>query len=143
MTDEISPYRALKAKYSADGLRCTLSLLSTSSGKDDLSLRLVVENSTQERRQFCVYHSPFEGIRNNIFIVQDAQGNELDYHGKMAKRVPPGKKDFIILKAGASKSVDFSPEDAYEFSPGKYTIQFRGSDISMLPNSNAVSFSVS
>lgn len=131
-------FRALKEKYPSDGLRCTLSLFSESSNTAELSLRLLVENPTDGRRQFCSYHTPFEGIRNDIFEVRDAQGNELQYQGKMAKRAAPGKGDFVLLKAGASKSVDFSLEDAYDFASGKYTIQFRGTDISMLPSSNTV-----
>ncbi|MDF1662163.1 MAG: hypothetical protein P1V97_10345, partial [Planctomycetota bacterium] len=118
-------------------------VLSTSSRKEEMSLRLLVENSSQNSAQFCTYHTPFEGIRNNIFEVRDAQGNEQQYQGKMAKRIPPGKNDFVVLKAGASKSVDFNLEDAYQFPPGDYTIQFQGSDISMLPSSNSVSLKLS
>lgn len=137
MTEGISPSRALRSQHPSDGLTCTLSLVSGESA-EDLTLRLHVENPSSEIRQFCTYHTPFEGIRNNILIVKGADGSELDYRGKMAKRVPPDKDDFVVLKARASKDIEFQFGSAYQLGRGSYTVQFRGSDICMLPDSNVV-----
>ncbi|MEZ4322547.1 MAG: hypothetical protein R3F61_34085 [Myxococcota bacterium] len=99
---------------------------------------LTVENAGSARATFCTYHTPFEGIRNDIFIVE-RDGVEVDYQGMMAKRTPPGPEDHRTLAPGAVEgpvTVDLSR--GYPLSPGTYTVRYRGTLISGLPDSNPV-----
>jgi hypothetical protein len=58
--------------------------------------------------------------RTNVFRVQ-CDGQKIGYKGELAKRVPPGRADFLLLPPGKdfSKTVDIS--NLYEFLPGRHT----------------------
>jgi len=101
-----------------------------------IELRMRVKNSTGKPQKFCTYHTLFEGLRNDIFDVKNADGTKLDYRGMMAKRAPPGDDDFITLAPGeerTSNPVDIS--EGYAFSSGAFTVMFSGGAISELPAS--------
>lgn len=105
-------------------------------GKGSSQVRMTVTNTTSSVQKFCTYHTAFEGIRNDIFIVEDATGVELDYRGKMAKRAPPGPDAFIELQPGAaqtSRVVDLA--DGYDFARAEYRVRYRGTGISGLDDS--------
>ncbi|MCB9670766.1 MAG: hypothetical protein H6734_14895 [Alphaproteobacteria bacterium] len=99
---------------------------------------MTVVNTGPDRGTFCTYHTPFEGIRNDIFVVE-RDGRELDYRGMMAKRAPPGPEDFRTVAAGGSVgpvTVDLSR--GYALGPGTWSVRYRGTGISGLPDSNPV-----
>jgi hypothetical protein len=103
------------------------------------AVALTVENTGVDKGMFCTYHTPFEGIRNDIFIVERDGGAELPYRGKMAKRVPPGPQDHRTLKAGAKAGpVTVDLTEAYGLSSGTYSVRYRGTGIAGLPSSNPV-----
>ncbi|MBX3019046.1 MAG: DUF2799 domain-containing protein [Bdellovibrionaceae bacterium] len=60
---------------------------------------------------------------NKIFEVTQ-NGKEVAYTGIMAKRMPPGEADFIVLKPGESlrDSIDLSQAYAWSLSPGRYDL---------------------
>lgn len=105
---------------------------------DGTKVALSVENTGADHGTFCTYHTPFEGIRNDIFIVE-RDGEEVPYRGKMAKRAPPGPGDFLTLAPGARRGpVTVELATAYELTAGTYTVRYRGTGISGLPDSNPV-----
>lgn len=133
--DPIEQSRALRAQYPSEGLVCTLTVKTPGSA----TLVLTVSNPTEQTQQFCQYHTPFEGIANDILRVVDAHGQELDYRGMMKKRAPPTESDYVQLNPKLERSVSFDPSLPYGMdASGRYTVQFKGSGISGLPDSNEV-----
>ena len=102
----------------------------------------LVHNAGTERGTFCTYHTPFEGIRNDIFEVERGPGT-LDYRGMLAKRAPPGPKDHLTLAPGmSSRRATVDLREGYELVPGAYRVRFAGNAISGLSASNWVEFSI-
>ena len=120
-------------------LEVTLSVSRTAFQIDEaIILTTTVTNASKSVVKFCKYHSPFEGIANEIFVVTK-NGKPLDYQGILKKRVPPIKDDFITLQPEASTSCRVSISEKYNMvNKGEYTIRFMGSSISQLPNSNEI-----
>jgi len=139
---QIEQARALASRHSHEGLVCALSLGPSSSLRKGLSLSLRVTNPSEEARQFCSYHTPFEGIRNRWLEITGEGGDELPFQGKMAKRAPPDANDFLVLQPGESRSASFDPTSAFELVPGAYRIRFLGSGVSLLPDSESVTLVV-
>jgi hypothetical protein len=107
-----------------------------------MKVTMTVENPTDGPLRFCRYHTPFEGIRNDIFSVS-ASIRDIEYSGMMAKRAPPGEDDYITLAPGESKSATVDLSDGYDIPPGSYALSYRGTDISGLPSSGPLAISVS
>ncbi len=104
-----------------------------------IEFRMRVKNSTGKPQKFCTYHTLFEGLRNDLFLVKRTDGTVIDYRGMMAKRAPPGDDDFITLAPGeerVSKPVDLG--EGYAFDSGAFTVMFPGNGISELPASAPV-----
>ncbi len=96
-------------------------------------VQMQVHNPSSSPATFCIYHTLFEGLRNNLFVVKDDAGVEVSYAGIMAKRGPPGPKDFKTVAAGetiVSTAVDVGA--AYPLRAGKSTVTFAGNGISGL-----------
>ncbi len=106
-----------------------------------LMVEVVVSNPTNAAKDFCVYHTPFEGMRNNIFSIT-ADGRDIEYRGEMAKRAAPGPEDYLRLEPGASKKTSIDLAEGYELPAGVYQVAFRGSSISGLESSAPISITV-
>jgi hypothetical protein len=132
-----------KPEKDADGLEVKLDMPSASPPTEtSIKVRMTVRNPTETTRTFCDYHTPFEGIRNDIFEVRDSEGNEIGYAGMMAKRAPPDPTNFIHLKPGASRAAEVDLNTGYTLPVGKYTVRYKKSGISGLGDSNTFSFEV-
>ena len=129
-----------EAPPTPEGLEVTLVAGAAPAAGQPVTLRLRVKNPTGAPLRFCTYHTLFEGLRNDILDVRRPDGSKLPYRGMMAKRAPPGPKDFLTVPPGGealSEAVDVS--EGYPFSAGAYSVVFTGSDISGLPASAALS----
>lgn len=104
---------------------------------DSGELLFTVLNPTDGPRTFCTYHTPFEGLRNDILVVRSA-GQRVPYAGVLAKRMPPGPDDYRTLGPGEDASVSFPLADGYTLEPGSYNVLFAGNEVSGLPASPAV-----
>ncbi len=106
------------------------------------SITMTVRNVSDAEASFCRYHTPFEGVRNHIFVVT-RDGSELDYGGKMAKRAAPGPEDHTTLQPGQSvdATVDLVPH--WPLTRGTWTVRYRGTSISGLDDSEPVEIEVS
>lgn len=100
-----------------------------------------VTNTSDVEAVFCTYHTPFEGIGNDIFTVTGPEGT-LAYQGIMASRAPPRPTDFRTVAAGAAVSVAFELGHNYVVGAGPHTLQYKATDISGLPASNILSFTI-
>ena len=105
-------------------------------------VEMTVSNPTDRALTFCRYHTPFEGLQNDIFAVS-ASIADIEYRGIMKKRAPPGPEDYIRLEPGASKSATVDLSEGYTIPPGGYALSYRGTDISGLPHSGPLGISVS
>lgn len=105
-------------------------LLSLRPGRTSLAeaveVTLVVENPAPEAGRFCDYHTPFEGIRNDIFEVTGPDGKALAYRGMMAKRAPPGPDDYVAIGAGQRLEATVDLRDAYALTPGLHRVRYAG-----------------
>lgn len=119
----------------AEGLVVTLTGPARITQGAAFPVSVVVSNPTDAPRVFCRYHTPFEGLANDIFSVVDGAGNRVQYRGMMAKRAPPGAADFIRLAPGAARSAAVDLAEGYAPPAGTYQVRFRGSSISGLPDS--------
>lgn len=102
-------------------------------------LQMQVHNPTAQPVTFCTYHTLFEGLRNNLFVVETDAGVAVDYGGMMAKRAPPSSSDYRTLKAGetiVSDAVNIG--EAYALKTGRYRVTFEGNGISGLSASAPV-----
>lgn len=127
----------------ADVLQVTLEPTAGAVAGGPLLVRMRVQNPSTTSARFCTYHTLFEGLRNNILEVTDAAGVAVPYRGVMAKRAPPGRKDFVEIPAGGvlvSEAVDVS--EGYALPAGTGTLTFTGSDISGLSASPPVKIDV-
>lgn len=129
---------AKKIKTDTEGLTITLA---PGQGAG-VSVAMEVFNPTSARKIFCTYHTPFEGIRNEIFAIRDGNGDEVSYAGMMAKRAAPGPEDYITLAPNDAQSAEVDLTDGYDLAPGDYTVTFPGNMISGLDASNPVTISV-
>lgn len=130
-----------KLSIDAEGLVVTVSAPETFAHRQPAVVTVTVANPTEQARVFCTYHTPFEGIRNDIFVVT-AGGAEVDYRGKLAKRAPPGPEDFIRLAPGESRSAQVDLQEGYPLPVGPVTVAYRGTLISGLPDSAPVEVTV-
>ena len=109
--------------------------------KNDVLIKMIVKNIGKEVAVFCKYHTPFEGIQNNIFDVWKGQ-TEIPYVGMLKKRIPPSEKDYVKLAPNKEVSCEVAL-DGYDMTQkGRYKLQFSGNLISGLPESNVVEFEI-
>ncbi len=99
------------------------------------SVTIQVSNPTGAAIRFCRYHTPFEGVRNDIFRVSQG-GRELGYQGMMAKRRPPGPADYLLVEPGASMEATVDLVPSWSLKKGTWTVQYRGTGISGLQDSS-------
>ena len=102
-----------------------------------VSLWMSVHNHGTTEGRFCKYHTPFEGIMNDIFRVSKGS-KKISYGGMMKKRIPPSEKDFVTLLPGETLDCKVSLEDYVMTKKGEYEIQFVENLISGLPSSNVI-----
>lgn len=131
-------FKRAKKSIQADGLVVTLL-----PGPTPTSVILQVQNPTSTTKTFCDYHTPFEGLRNDIFEVRGDGGVALDYRGMMAKRAPPGDDDFLDVPAGGVRQSDpLDLSGGYALKAGTWQVRFSGDSISGLPASTTLTLSV-
>ena len=110
---------------------------------DEVVIETTVTNVSAQKGKFCTYHTPFEGIKNEIFTLM-RNGKPIPYQGIMKKRVPPSDNDYKTLAPGAQAVCKVTLSKGYTLNKkGNYTIAFLGSVINGLPSSATQQFTVS
>jgi len=109
--------------------------------KDNISVTFRVQNNTNTDVTFCYWQTPLEKEFTADFFEIKHKGKLLEYNGALMKRKPPTEKDYITLKPNETKKQTIVINDAYNLNKvGTYSIQFLGSSINGLPNSQPISF---
>lgn len=105
----------------------------------EITLTFTVSNPHAKKVKFCRYHTPIEGIKNNILEVIHPNGETIRYMGPMVKRREPTKEDHMKVKGGQSVMATFILNQTYPINdPGTYSIQFKGAEVNQLPDSNVL-----
>ena len=104
-----------------------------------LLITTVVKNVSSIPGRFCVYHTPFEGIMNDIFNLT-LGGEEIPYVGVLASRRPPMEEDYCTLSPSEEKACTVELEGYELEKKGVYELRY---DTNFdLPASNIVHFKI-
>lgn len=99
------------------------------SGDHPVIMHFTVTNLLPKTNVFLIWHTPFEGFRNEFLdIVHLESGEVVPYEGILASRAAPSRTNgsYIELHAQASRSASIDLREAYMFSrPGTYRVTFR------------------
>ncbi|MFP2908148.1 protease [Pyxidicoccus sp. 3LFB2] len=110
----------------ATTLDCALSAPATVKAGEPVEVVFRLTNPTEKPLHVLDWHTPLEGLLNNIFDVT-REGTEIPYAGPMLKRANPGADDYVAVAPGASVEGKVNVALAYDFTqPGRYRIAFRG-----------------
>jgi len=109
-----------------------------------IELTFTVYNKTDRDRTFCKWHTPFEPLMSKYLDIINANGEEANYQGPMAKRImPPPAVSYITLKPGDSLSVKTDLRTAYNIKgTGKFMVSYNSSNISGLKVADSTSFTI-
>ncbi|MFT6964214.1 MAG: hypothetical protein ACJAWV_003955 [Flammeovirgaceae bacterium] len=110
---------------------------------ENISLYFEVKNNTKQTHSFCFWHTPFDNFTSD-FLKINSNGKRINYIGKIVKRMPPTKADYIKLKPGeSSKKVKIIINEGYQIvEKGTYKISFQGGYASTIENSNEIQFTI-
>ncbi len=109
----------------------------------DINILFTVTNNSDEEYSFCYWQTPLEKeFTANFFEI--TLGDEIiEYSGMMVKRLPPQKKDYLLLKPKQSIYEEINLREGYNIDKkGKYKITFKGRRINGLQDSNQIEFIV-
>ncbi|MFP2926311.1 protease [Pyxidicoccus sp. 3LG] len=110
----------------ATTLDCALSAPAQVKAGEPVEVLFRLSNPTSQPLYVLDWHTPLEGLRNDIFQVT-RDGAEVSYQGPMVKRAPPQADDYVTLAPGASVEGRVDVARGYDLSqPGRYKIAFRG-----------------
>ncbi len=89
------------------------------------AVRFTMRNDSNRAVRILKWQTPFYGLNHNIFQVS-VGGQEVEYNGAWYKRSgTPDKSDWMVLKAGESRSIDLDLSVAYPFEvSGQYDMQY-------------------
>jgi len=89
------------------------------------AVRFTMRNETNRPLRLLKWQTPFYGLNHDIFQVS-VGGQEVEYTGAWYKRSgTPSKDDWMVLKAGESRSIDIDLSVAYPFqASGQYDMQY-------------------
>ncbi|HZI15247.1 MAG TPA: protease [Myxococcus sp.] len=109
-------------------LECRLSVPETVKAGTPVTVSFALINPTQRALYVLDWHTPLEGLLNDILQVTRLEGGEeLSYSGPMFKRGDPAADDYVPVAPGSMVSASIEASLAYDFSkPGRYRIAFRG-----------------
>ena len=126
----------------SDSLTAKLQIKNTIKIGEPVELKFTVYNTADTARQFCKWHTPFEPLMSKYLEVKDANGQEMQYKGAMAKRImPPPASAYLKVNAKDSLSVTADLLKAFDISkPAKYTIVYVGQNMSGLAVKDSVWF---
>jgi hypothetical protein len=107
----------------------TMEMAQRTSGPDEpLILHFSVTNLLAKQNIFLIWHTPFEGFRNEFLKIEHLDsGSEVPYEGPLASRVPPTRENGSYLEFGPSerRTATIDLRDAYTIrKPGHYRVTF-------------------
>ena len=106
-----------------------------------LSFSIVNHADTVQR--FVKWETPFEPFIGKYLEIINAQGNEVQFTGPMARRVmPPPADAYIEVPAHDSVRTVFNAAKNYVFEGGQYTIKYTGGGVSNLDAGKEIKIAV-
>jgi len=110
---------------------------------EPIPINFIVQNSTENEIEFCFWQTPLEKeLTANCFEIIH-EGEVLDYNGKMVKRKPPTKEDYLLLKPNQTANKEINLNNLYHMTrKGTYTMRFLGRSINGLSDSEPIYFTV-
>ena len=92
-----------------------------------------VEITTDSDCQLLKYDTPLEGLYSDMFHIT-VGGKRLEYDGVIVKRAPPTAEDYVLIKAGDTKSKTVDLSSAYSISAvGEGTVKLK-TEFTFRPN---------
>ncbi len=114
-------------------LRATLEVPDTITSGSPLPLTFTLVNETDRNLYVLTWHTPFEGIANEIFRVTH-DGETVSYEGPVVMRGDPAPDDYVLIGAGGAKSVEVDLAPFYDTSgDGTYTVTYTGPILHVAP----------
>jgi hypothetical protein len=109
---------------------------------ESLPLTFILTNHGDADLYVLTWHTPFEGIANEIFrVTRDKE--ILPYEGILAMRGDPIEDDYLYLATGASASATVDLATAYDLSElGTYTIAYTAALLDVAGSEDAMAESV-
>ena len=103
--------------------------MSVSRGRDgEVHCDFDFTNTADKDYYIGEYSTPLEGIHSNFLTIAYQDGTNVPYMGIRAKRMPPTKKTFRLIKAGETILASVDLTSAYVFDKdGTYTIVYERS----------------
>ncbi len=91
---------------------------------DRQMLSFTLTNESKKELNVLTWHTPLEGTKSNMFLVQ-SPGQRALYMGRVIKRGVPSPKDYITLGPNESATAELDLAEAYDISSaGKYSVIF-------------------
>jgi len=128
-------------------LETVLSLPATVRTGSPVMLTFTVKNNTGKALSFCKWHTPFEGAGGFMAAyldITDANGENAQYRGVMAKRImPPPAEAYIKVPAHDSVTTTVDILKGYAVTkPGQYKVVYQAGGMSGLNKVNEAAFTV-
>jgi len=123
-------------------LYAVMSIADTVRMGDSVMLKFAVYNHTDSTSKFLKWQTPFEPLLSKYLDVKNADGEDAQYVGAMAKRVmPPPADAYIALAPGDSLVTNFNLVQGYALTKaGTYTIHYNSEGMNGLKVDKDVSF---
>ena len=88
------------------------------------AVRFTMRNDTDKTVRLLKWQTPFYGLNHDIFQVS-VGGQDVEYTGAWYKRGAATQDDWMVLKAGESRSIDIDLSVAYPFqATGQYDMRY-------------------
>ncbi|MCP3059510.1 protease [Myxococcus sp. K38C18041901] len=109
-------------------LECSLSAPAQVKAGEPVEVLFKLTNTSAQPVYVLKWHTPLEGIRNDIFkVTLTGSAADQSYMGPMVKRGPPDASSYATLAPGASEERGVDVAQAYGIqTPGTYRIHFVG-----------------
>ena len=92
---------------------------------EEIVCEVTIANSHDRDRYMLARNTPLEGLRSPLFTVTRS-GKILPYDGKLLKRGPPSKEEYVFVRAKSSVSVSVDLSRVFSFaSSGTYNVQLK------------------
>ncbi|XXF76703.1 protease [Myxococcaceae bacterium GXIMD 01537] len=133
-----APVEQKGAEAVATTLTCALSAPAQMRAGEPVEVRFRLSNPTAKPLSVLKWHTPLEGLLNNIFEVT-RDGTDIPYQGPMFKRADPSADSYATVPAGGSVEAPVEVSLGYEMkAPGRYRIAFRGGLMDVISEPSAV-----
>ncbi len=125
------------------GLQVFLRPAAQTMTSDSVLLSFTIVNNSDSVQRFVKWETPFEPHIGKYIAVMDAQGEEAQFTGAMARRVmPPPAEAYLEVPAHDSLRTEFNLARNYVLKAGEYNLKYTGGGVSNLPETPELKITV-